>query len=325
MKKGIVGIFLLFILCACSNQKYNDGMQDLELLLEEQKFDQAEAKLSEVIEVKETEENTVTQNLLESLLYAIETESDNELASAKLLYEDILKYNNEHNYKTISIIKRYANQSHEQINSWITHEDKINESIQTAFSYAEENEYEDALTLLNELKNEKTTHPNKKELMSNVDSSIESVENNKRDYEAEQMELKKAEEERLAKLEAEKKAQEAARKKEEEEAKLKAEKEAQAEKEKEKEKEQQKESNEESTPSNLSKEQAAGYVVEYAQVPIDNPNVFVEYDHDNQHGDWVYQVYEVVIDNPETKEGHTATWGWYAVDPNTGYIYNNMQ
>ena len=50
----------------------------------------------------------------------------------------------------------------------------------------------------------------------------------------------------------------------------------------------------------------------------------VLYDHMNEQGDYVIHVYEIVTDNPETGEGHTATWGWYAVDPITGEIKDDL-
>ncbi|KIL35029.1 hypothetical protein SD71_15265 [Cohnella kolymensis] len=49
------------------------------------------------------------------------------------------------------------------------------------------------------------------------------------------------------------------------------------------------------------------------------PAIYVEYDH-NEGAEYLIHVYEVVIDDPNTGEGHTATWGWYYVNPKTGGI-----
>jgi tetratricopeptide (TPR) repeat protein len=54
-------------------------------------------------------------------------------------------------------------------------------------------------------------------------------------------------------------------------------------------------------------------------------NVKVEYDHDAPNGDYVIHVYEFIVDNPSTGEGHTSTWGWYGVNKQTKKIYNVMQ
>ena len=75
------------------------------------------------------------------------------------------------------------------------------------------------------------------------------------------------------------------------------------------------------TPQKISKEQAEQNVRQFLNLQP-NPNLLVEYDHDNENGDYVIHVYEVVIDDPETKEGHTATWGWYGVDPDNGFVYD---
>ncbi|OAT81609.1 hypothetical protein A6P54_12605 [Bacillus sp. MKU004] len=51
-----------------------------------------------------------------------------------------------------------------------------------------------------------------------------------------------------------------------------------------------------------------------------NQNVKIQFDHENSQGLYLIRVYEVVIDNPDTNEGHTVTWGWYTVNPETKEI-----
>ncbi len=65
-------------------------------------------------------------------------------------------------------------------------------------------------------------------------------------------------------------------------------------------------------------------VAAFAEIP-NHENVKVQYDHDNDEGEWVYQVFEVIIDHSETNEGHTATWGWYAINPENGQITDLLQ
>ncbi|MDQ0215287.1 tetratricopeptide (TPR) repeat protein [Oikeobacillus pervagus] len=48
----------------------------------------------------------------------------------------------------------------------------------------------------------------------------------------------------------------------------------------------------------------------------------VRFDHMNEKGDYIIHVYEYVIDDPATQQGHTATWGWYGVNPKTKEIYD---
>ncbi|MCY9027022.1 hypothetical protein MOF32_29565, partial [Priestia megaterium] len=44
------------------------------------------------------------------------------------------------------------------------------------------------------------------------------------------------------------------------------------------------------------------------------------YDHVDDSGNYIIHVYESVVDNEETGEGHTATQGWYQVSPSDGLI-----
>lgn len=56
-------------------------------------------------------------------------------------------------------------------------------------------------------------------------------------------------------------------------------------------------------------------------INIENyPQLRVEYDH-KENGDYIFQVFESVEDG---QGGHTATWGWYRVNPNTKKVLNMM-
>ncbi|WP_413307890.1 lipoprotein [Bacillus sp. 1P10SD] len=54
-------------------------------------------------------------------------------------------------------------------------------------------------------------------------------------------------------------------------------------------------------------------------------NVKVVYDHDADNGDYIIHVYEFVVDNPQTGEGHSSTLGWYGVNKKTKMVYDAMQ
>lgn len=56
----------------------------------------------------------------------------------------------------------------------------------------------------------------------------------------------------------------------------------------------------------------------------DSSNLTIQFDREDEKGNYIFQVYEIVIDNPETKEGHTATWGWYSVNPETKEVEDLM-
>ncbi|USL44925.1 hypothetical protein [Priestia megaterium] len=130
---------------------------------------------------------------------------------------------------------------------------------------------------------------------------------------------RKAEEERLA--EEEKKQQEEAEAQakadEEEEAEADSEDEAQTESEQEEDTEAIEE--EEPAEQTVSQEQAIQLVREQQGISEDSP-LLVEYDHVDDSGNYIIHVYESVVDNEETGEGHTATQGWYQVSPSDGSI-----
>ena len=50
----------------------------------------------------------------------------------------------------------------------------------------------------------------------------------------------------------------------------------------------------------------------------------MQFDHENDARQWVFQVFEIVITDANTNEGHQTTWGWYSVDPNTKNVVDLM-
>jgi tetratricopeptide (TPR) repeat protein len=88
-------------------------------------------------------------------------------------------------------------------------------------------------------------------------------------------------------------------------------------------KEKEKEEKEEQVSQTLTHEQAESLVRTYLNLNA-NPSIFVKYDHDADNGDYIIQVYEIVVDDPKTGAGHTATWGWYGVNKTTREIYDAM-
>lgn len=52
--------------------------------------------------------------------------------------------------------------------------------------------------------------------------------------------------------------------------------------------------------------------------------ISVTFDHFADNGDYIVHVYEFILDNSDTNEGHTATIGWYGVNPKTKAVYDAM-
>jgi hypothetical protein len=154
------------------------------------------------------------------------------------------------------------------------------------------------------------------------DRQKEEEEQAKADAEAEaQAEAdRKAEEERLA--EEEKKQQEdeeAQAKADEEETEADSEDEVQTEIEPGKEEDTEAIEEEEPAEQTVSQEQAIQLVRNQQGISEDSP-LLVAYDHVDDSGNYIIHVYESVVDNEETGEGHTATQGWYQVSPSDGLI-----
>jgi hypothetical protein len=50
------------------------------------------------------------------------------------------------------------------------------------------------------------------------------------------------------------------------------------------------------------------------------PGYHVEYDHDDENGNYVIHIYQKVVNNFQTGDGYINTYGWFVVNPNTGEI-----
>ncbi len=142
----------------------------------------------------------------------------------------------------------------------------------------------------------------------------------KADAEAQAEADRKAEEERLAEEEKKQQEEEEAQEKaDEEEAQADSEDEAQTESEPEQEEDTEAIEEEEPAEQTVSQEQAIQLVRDQQGISEDSP-LLVEYDHVDDSGNYIIHVYESVVDNQETGEGHTATQGWYQVSPSDGSI-----
>ncbi|MED4284814.1 hypothetical protein P4679_23105 [Priestia megaterium] len=69
----------------------------------------------------------------------------------------------------------------------------------------------------------------------------------------------------------------------------------------------------------ISRDEARQLVVNYLHP--DDPESIIEYDHDD-NGDYIFHYYKVIDDGTDT--AHTATTGWYGINPYTKEIYDYM-
>jgi Copper amine oxidase N-terminal domain len=55
------------------------------------------------------------------------------------------------------------------------------------------------------------------------------------------------------------------------------------------------------------------------------PTHVVEYSHDDEKGHYVVHVYQTHVNNFQSGDSYTSTYGWFVVNPNTGEIRSMLQ
>jgi len=285
----------LFILCiflvGCNPKIYTDNFDKGKVELESGNYSEA----IKFFEIAEQEKNT---NEVDELLSITKILNDSLIAKAEGKFEasnynaeKIIDYKikEEVNKKIIESAKNQAREILKQTDVESTQKEELEANISKGKVLLEQQKFDEAYTIFNTLVTQEGDYPGYKifkDLFVKATNLAKETVDKKEAYIVEQQ--KKAEEEKQRKIA-------------EENAKKEAQKKAQN--------------------AKISKEQAIQLVKQHLKLPND-PNLFIEYQYDNEHGDFVFQVYEVVIDDPKTKEGHTATWGWYGVDPKNKYVYD---
>ena len=165
--------------------------------------------------------------------------------------------------------------------------------IQVGKELLYEKKYEEAYQTFKEIADEKVSQQFVKDATTLMNEAVTA----KKQYEDEQEKVRKEQ------AELEKKNQEQQKIKEEEKRKQEQLKEKEEEKKK-----------ADTSVSNISTAEAEKLVRKQYNVPA---NTIVEYDHDNEKGDYVIHVYNVIVNGDE---GHTATVGWFDVNPKTKRI-----
>ncbi|QQP13008.1 hypothetical protein FJQ98_02735 [Lysinibacillus agricola] len=293
----------LFILCiflvGCTSKVYTDNFDKGKIELENGNYSEA-IKFFEIAEqeknTKEIDELISIAKILNDSLIA---KKEGKFEASNYNAEKIIDYKikEEVNKKIIESTKKQAREIVKQTDVESAQKEELEANISKGKVLLEQQKFDEAYTIFNALVTQEGDYPSYKlfkDLFVQATNLAKETVDKKEAYIVEQQ--NKAEEEKKKKAEEEKQ-----RKIAEENAKKEAQKQAQN--------------------AKVSKEQAKQLVIQKLQLP-NNPNLFVEYEYDNEHGDYVFHVYEVVIDDPKTKEGHTATWGWYGVDPKNKYVYD---
>ncbi|MFD3448214.1 hypothetical protein ACFDTO_26835 [Microbacteriaceae bacterium 4G12] len=186
--------------------------------------------------------------------------------------------------EVVKIIKPKATDLMKKAEDLQKQEKALNEKLIGAKALIKANKVEEATSILQEISKTETDHPALEQIVKQANGLIETTKQTKK-VEAQQTETKKKEEPN--------KKEEASK---------------------------QNQPDPGAKPKQLTHKQAEDLVRGNVNA-ASSAKMIVEYDHDNAKGDYVIHVYENV-DDPQFP--HTATLGWYAVNPYTGEVYNDL-
>ena len=296
----------LVLLTACTPKAYTESLDAGKAALEKGDYEQARNHFENAIEEKDT---TDAQNFLHIAQVLLES---------KHLYQD-----GDFDKAIHSIQKLVKDQSFNKLDNKIKSRAKLlladakqakmvsesmKEQLVKGKTFFEEGQYDKAATVFKVI-TETTDLPEVAAIETMAKDATELLDETTQKKNAAELEKEKQKQEQLKKQEQEQQQKQEQLKKQEA-AKQKAEEEKQNEK-------------QEEAATALTHEQAEQLVKEHLSVESDQ-NVKVIYDHDAKNGDYIIQVYEFIVDNPSTGEGHRNTWGWYGVNKQTKAIYDAM-
>lgn len=323
MKKVLIA-GCLFLLTACTPKEYSMNVSTGQEQLKKENFAEALTSFEKAQKEKKTEEVEVfikaAHLLNESTVALNEGRFDSSVQQA----EEAQKIKSEDKVK--KTIHEKAEQLITESNSLKKQKAEMEDAITKGEQLAAANQFDEAYDVLNKgNQNRLTDNQTIAALSEKLTSLMKETVTAKKTYKEK---IAKEEEEKKKKQEAIRLAEEQ-KKKEEAEAKRAA----AAEEEQRKEQEAKRvavQRNQQKTETRtavekqqktkeLTSTEAAQLVKNYLN--ITNTKLHIEYDH--MDGDnYIIHVYEVVIDDPETQIGHTATYGWYGVNKKTKEIYD---
>ncbi|GAF63839.1 hypothetical protein BTS2_0731 [Bacillus sp. TS-2] len=301
MKKIYILSFVLLalLLTACSSQAYNEQKELAFKAIEEERYEDAKNALLLAIEKKDQEEDHLILEAVEKMMTLIENYHNGLFEEANLLVEEI--ENIESAADEIELLRNQAEEWKVRLLVLETQWNELGDLIEQLRELLSQKNYASAQQQLNEYENPEQSHAVLDELLGELSELEEKI-------------VQGLNQENTQETEGESNHTELDENQQEEE------------KEKEEEVEQDTVSGNqdyEAPPGGLTMDEATNLVADFAGVS-NHQTVQVQYDHENSEGHWVFQVFEVVIDNPDTNEGHSATWGWYVVNPSNGEIYDLM-
>jgi tetratricopeptide (TPR) repeat protein len=301
MKKWSWLIFLiLLLLVGCSSKEYERYMELGTKAVKEENYDEAVSYFKKALEKKNKEEAQLALHFSEQIKEADDAFKEGRFEAAILIAENIK--NAKETSTVVDIIKTKAEKILKEAEKLDAFSKELEQKMTKGKKLVDNNQFDEALVLFKEIAETKEKHKKIDNIVKEANEWMIQTEQAKTKYEQEQ------------------------EKKRQEEAKTEKKKESNENMTENKNEGKSQVSNSNSTEETenqrqLTHAEAEQLVRKYLNMD-DQSNLYVRYDHDNEKGHYVIHVYEFVVEDPETGEGHTATIGWYAVDPKSKQIYN---
>ena len=280
-------ICLILLTVGCSSKEYDQQMGLVKKAMENGQYKEAVRYFENSAKEKSTDEIQQYIRLANQMQDSEEALKDGKYEVAIVSAEKVMQIKEE------KVIKEKAEQLIKEAKDLQEKTKSTEKQIQVGKELLYEKKYEEAYQTFKEIADEKVSQQFVKDATTLMNEAVTA----KKQYEDEQEKVRKEQ------AELEKKNQEQQKIKEEEKRKQEQLKEKEEEKKK-----------AETSVSNISTAEAEKLVRKQYNVPV---NTIVEYDHDNEKGDYVIHVYNVIVNGDE---GHTATVGWFDVNPKTKRI-----
>ncbi|WP_080843889.1 hypothetical protein [Cytobacillus gottheilii] len=287
LKKVTIMLILLSLLTACSNhfEEYKDeGMQ----YLQEQNYEAAIQAFEKALEEEESKEIEALKEATELLVKAIAAYKSGDFAKAAELADQLQSLSIDEEgqvWQEAQTLKEEADIALQKIN-------EMKDKISQGKKLMEESDWDQAAEALKEAE----------QLASNT--ALKEMEDLKKEAEALGQEITKQKSAESAQTEQTEQTEETK---------------PPAQEQSEQNDTAAEQPNEKEDKASFQETDAEELLMGYLNIE-EGTNVHVRYDHMDDNGNFVLQVYERIIDNPQTNEGHTATIGWYTVNPTTQEI-----
>jgi tetratricopeptide (TPR) repeat protein len=286
-KRSLLFFLMLLLLAGCTAKQYERNMELGAKALKEEKYEEAITYFQKALKEKNTEEAQQALQLSKQIKQSHDALKKGKFETAIFIAEKVKR--SKQKSTVVDIIKTKAEKIIEEAKTLDATLKDLEIKMVRGKMLLENRRYDEAMTVFTEIAKTKKSHEKIDQVVKEANEMIAQAKKEKTKYEQEKQQEKANQNETSSESEN---------------------------------KNEQSKQTEKNQP--LTHEEAEQLVRDYLNMDSASSNVFVKYDHDNEHGHYVFQVYELVIDNSETKEGHTATIGWYAVDPINKTVYDAL-